>query len=102
MLCSMDIAILNKVNELAERFGIKPYEFIATVRNADSPTEQITLAYEAPPYNVEHRNAFDAMLDRLPFKGEDPVLDGTPEQVYEALDQAIRLAPTPRSRSNRK
>ena len=36
MLDNVDVAVLTKVNELAERYGLKPYDFVATFRGAEN------------------------------------------------------------------
>ncbi len=97
MLDNIEIAILTKVNELADRQGIKPYEFCAVIHTNDDPSK-LTLQFEVP---VSNKSAtaknFSHMLDSIGFGQESHSLTGSDQQIIDALDVALRLA-APRQR----
>jgi hypothetical protein len=92
MLDNIQIAILIKVNELAERHGIKPYQFCAVVRIEDP--SHISLSFEVPvsgdSANVKR---FNKMLDQIGFGEDTHTLMGSDKQIIDALDKAIHHAP---------
>jgi hypothetical protein len=95
MLDNVQIAILTKVNDLAERFGIRSHEFVAVLDNANSST--MILRYEVPPSENQTKvEAYNRMLDLLgaPLSGHE--IRGTPGHIIEALDKALELAPRER------
>src|SRR5262245_23637834 len=99
MLDNVQIAILSKVNELADRFGIQPHEFVAVVDNASDQANMI-LRYDVPPAEKSgKKDAFDRMLDLLAISRAGHELKGTPQQILVALDGALDVAP--RSRTTR-
>lgn len=97
MLDNVDIAILTKVNELAERHGLKPVDFVATVRgNPDGPGA--ILAFEVPAQGNALREArFDRMLTDIGV-GEEAQLIASHAQVLERLTGALQKAPKLRPR----
>jgi hypothetical protein len=98
MLDNVQIAILTKVNELANRFGIKAHEFVAVVDNVRDRSSMI-LRYEVPPSgNGAKIEEFNKMLDLLKAGPSNHEIKGTPEGISEALDEALHLAPRQRPR----
>jgi hypothetical protein len=98
MLDNVQIAILTKVNELADRFGIRPHEFVAVVDNASDKANMI-LRYEVSPSKGKDKiEAFNSMLDSLGALPTGHEIKGTPEQIIVALDDALSLAPQSRAR----
>lgn len=96
MLDNIQIAILTKVNELADRFSIKPYEFVAVI---DNRHRDIALKYEVPLSGAASDEArFDRMLDLLGIGKDRHELSGTAGQIIDALDGALRSAPRKRVR----
>jgi hypothetical protein len=86
------VAILSKVNDLAERHGIRPYDFVATVQY-DIDRHARVLAFEIVPAEEQHP-AFFKMLDRI--GASEGKLEGTDKQIIDTLDHALQLAPKPR------
>lgn len=85
-ISSIDVAILNKVNELAERYGLKPYDFDASL-DTDTGHFQFDSAAAGDKYP-----AYAAMLEALGCtEGVFPSTNMT--ELYDALDHAIRSAP---------
>jgi hypothetical protein len=99
MLDNIEIAVLTKLNELAERRGLKPYDFVATY-GLDNATEQFVLRFEFPASgNPVREERFDKMLHDLGIViGASVKLTGTPEKIVDALDHALDLSPKPRWR----
>ncbi|SRR5579875_1057439 len=101
MMDNTDIAIMTRVNELAERHGFRPYEFHAVVRpeerNAENPN--MVLSFEVPySGNKARESAFYKMLDGLGVEETTGKLFGTDKQIIEALDGALAVAPRLRQR----
>ena len=90
------VAILSKVNELAERYGLKPYEFITTYRehNNDAAGNSATVSFESGPAEDRSLANWEKMLQDLGATGGE--LRGTERSVYEALESAIQRAPRTR------
>jgi hypothetical protein len=95
VLDNCDIAILTKLNELAERYGLKPYDFVATVRH-DPNAPQAILCFEDPAQgNALREERYGKMLQSLGV-GADGTLTAPYAQVIDALDAALEQAPRPR------
>ena len=94
MLDNIDVAILTKLNNLSERFGLKSYDFVATVQ-PQSEKGRIMLCFEVPAQgNALKEGRFDKMLQAI-GADKDGVLKGTPTHVIDALDAALHNAPKP-------
>jgi|SRR5665213_2104783 len=95
MLDNVDVAVLTKVNELAERHGLKPYDFIATFKHSE---KGYTLDFECPASGNDLREErFDKMLAAIGITVTDKAtLSGKPAQVIDALDNALEHAPRTR------
>lgn len=97
MLDNVPIAILTKVNELAQRLGIKPYEFVAVFDNTHD--DYVALRFEACAAEDERKAAtINKMLDLIGIKEGMWELRGNDAQIIDALDNALHLAPKPRRR----
>lgn len=94
LIDNVTIAILTKVNELAERHGVKPIDFIATFRTGDEPNRS-RLSFETAPDSPEKQQALFRVMDAINMH-PDGELRGSCEEIYNALDQAILVAPKPR------
>lgn len=93
---NQELAILTRVNELADRHGLKPFHFSATVRY-DQTRDLTTLDFEHIDRDVGPRA--DAMLDLLdPTRADEGHFEGTPRDLLTALDLAIARSPKPRGR----
>ena len=98
MLDNNDIAILVKVNELAERYAIAPCDFLASIRVVPD-TSYSALFYEMPAAkNGAQEQRFNAMLGSLGIDPRTAKLTGTTEQIYSVLEKAVRRAPKPHAR----
>ena len=92
MIDNQHVAILTKLNELAERFGIKPNQFVATV-HADPESGSQTLCFEVPAQgNALREERFGKMLESLGVNA-DGFLPGGTERIIDALDDALQRAP---------
>jgi len=91
-------AILDKVNELAERWGIKPYDFIATV-GKDADGHNMVLTFESQADATHHMlDSFCKMLVDLHVPDDDNRLVGSGEGIYKAIEHALECAPKHRLR----
>jgi hypothetical protein len=99
MLDNQDVAVLTRVNDLAERHGLKPCDFVATIRTEEDD-RGIThvLEYEVPARGNSLRvERFDRMLKDLGIdQSEETALTGDTAKIIEALDNALQIAPRPR------
>ncbi len=95
MLDNVDVAVLTKVNELAERHGLKSYQFIATFNRDDTG---YALEFECPASGNDLRDErFEKMLADIGITVDDgAVLKGDTAKIIDALDDALDLAPRPR------
>lgn len=97
MLENAEVAIMNKVNELAERYRLKPYDFVATIQYSKHQFKA-HLAYEIPaqgdPYKEEQ---WAKMMHSLGIQ-ETGVMEDTHKRIIDALDSALTMAPKPRNR----
>lgn len=99
MIDNIYIAILLKVNELASRYGIKPYEFVATIHNR-TDDDNLTLQYEIPVSGDQSKELrFNQMLDQVGIGDTNHALSGSDQQIIDALDNALHLAPKRRPRT---
>mgnify|MGYP001252704827 CR=1 FL=1 len=83
-------AILMGVNALAERYGLRPYDFVAVVD--DSRLRETVLRFESPPPE-EKSAAFEKMLAELGIAEDSLELSGSDENILDALDSALKKAP---------
>lgn len=95
LLDNTTVAILTKLNELAERHGLKPFEFTATYRVLESP-EFSRLDFETAPDTPEKQASMDRIMAAIGMP-EDGSLRGTGEEIYNALEIALQHAPRARS-----
>jgi hypothetical protein len=99
MFDNQDVAVLSRVNELAERHGLKPYDFVATSKLEEDDTG-IThvLEFEVPARgNALREERFDRMLKDLGIvQGDRAVLRADTATIIDALDNALQLAPRSR------
>lgn len=98
-LNNVDIAILTKLNELAERYGLKASDFLAIIKDQNDKT---VLTFELPATgNALREERFEKMLQALRTSGdgvnEDIVLKAKYSEIIERLDSALQCAPRPRS-----
>jgi hypothetical protein len=92
-LCNIDVAILTKLNELAERRGLKPYDFVAVFKFEGD--DKWVLEFESPASGNELRESrFDKMLRDLGIVVTDrAALTGSPGTIIDALDNALSVSP---------
>ena len=97
MLDNVDVAVLTKVNELADRHGLKPYDFVATFGWKEAAHTHV-LNFECPASGSSRREKrFDNMLTAIGITVTDKAdLSGRPEQIIDALDNALEHAPRTR------
>jgi hypothetical protein len=99
MLDNQDVAVLTRVNDLAERHGLQPYDFAATFK-IEEDGRRIThvLEFEVPARgNALREERFDRMLKDIGIgHGDEAVLKGDTATIIDALDNALQLAPRPR------
>jgi hypothetical protein len=96
MIDNQDVAIFSKVNDLAKQWGLKPYDFVATVRPTEEPTRSI-LSFEVPAQgNALREERFSKMLHAIGADLSTGTLEGTPMHIIDALDEALRHAPRKR------
>jgi len=88
---NIGVAIYTKVNALAERHGLKPYDFVAVVESG--PGDEIRLDFEWPAEgSVLKAERYEAMLKNIGIL-EGRILQGTDQRIIDALDNALQLAP---------
>jgi hypothetical protein len=96
MIDNQDVAILTKLNDLAERHGLRACDFLATVR-LDSKSQSSILNFDGPTGDGQRDERFDKMLNDLGVN-KDGDLIGDSATIIEAVDRALEVAPRPRWR----
>src|SRR5262245_58792387 len=92
MLNNIDVAILTTLNELARRYGLRPTDIVATVRDDNNEYKSV-LYFEVPAQgNALREERYGKMLQALGVSC-DGVLKGTDEHILDALDNALRHTP---------
>ncbi|MGH7173848.1 MAG: hypothetical protein ACRELG_26500 [Gemmataceae bacterium] len=97
MLDNVTLAIFCKLNDLAERHGLKPYDFVVTLK--DGPRSEIRLEFEVHPTgNGLKERQYNRMLQSLGIPDDGHILEGTDRHIIDLLDNALQLAPNSRAR----
>ncbi len=104
---NVNIAIMNKVNELASRYGIEPYEMITSLRyetrfdseiGGHDMTGRSILTFESRPSEPSKFERYELMLETIGASLETGKLAGEDEELFKALDKGLATAPRSRSR----
>jgi hypothetical protein len=102
---SIDVAILTKGNDLANRYGLKPYDFIATFdgETDDFGPNYILRLTAGPQDDALREERYEIMLQSLGVDVDGPLnangigtLTTPYSQIIDALDTALQNAPRPR------
>ncbi|WP_437185271.1 hypothetical protein SH668x_002370 [Planctomicrobium sp. SH668] len=102
MLDNSQVAILMKVNELAGRYQLEPYQFLATL-DVLLESDESELRYCVGPPDLgtpeTHRiwDRYEAMLKNLNVE-DGGALVGNDEELCRCLHEALQRAPRPRGR----
>lgn len=104
---NVNIAIMNKVNELASRYGIEPYEMVASLRHETKKSSDIEghdmtgrsiLTFESRPNERSKFERYELMLETIGASLETGILVGEDEELFKALDKGLAVAPRSWSR----
>lgn len=103
---NVSIGILNKVNELASKYGLEPTDFVTEFKNELAPnpalggqlddTGRSVLEYTILPEQPAKRERFEQMLETLGAK--EGTLIAEDSEIMQALNKALELAPRARLR----
>lgn len=103
------IAIMIKVNELASRYGMEPYDFVAVLKHERFPnpalggaldtTGRTILAYEVPPSDPSKLERFELMMETIGASNDTGLLIAEDEKIIKALNHALEVAPRARGRT---
>jgi hypothetical protein len=99
MVNAMDnntVALLNKTNELLDRWGVHPCDVVVTASYDER--QGTTLYFETPPPSPDSEARFFRMISALGLSETNLKLIGDDRVLYDALQRAIDLAPRARSR----
>jgi hypothetical protein len=97
MLDNLEVAVLTKLNDLADRYGLKPYDFVATFKHG---AKSWILEFECPASGNDLREErYDKMLTAIGItSGDRAALKGDAAKIIDALDNALDFAPRSRHR----
>lgn len=99
---SYHAAVMEKLNALAARYGLKPYHYEAITFTSDGPLNTVTqvIRFTTVPAD-EYTASFSRMLRDLGATNAalGPELSGTSEALYTRLEEAIKRAPQIRGRT---
>lgn len=108
MLTNHHFAILAKVNELGERFDLKPSHFLVTLENNESTAEYVLQYCMGPNVACSSKTISDAEAAKLQGRYEAMltslgIQDGAEivaldDAILDKLDAALQRAPKPRLR----
>ena len=106
---NVNVAILTRVNDLAARYGIEPYEFVAALQDETVPNPNVEggvdqtgrniLNYSVLPENKSKFERFELMLESIGVPNETGILAGTDEEIIKALNRGLEVAPRARPRT---
>jgi|HubBroStandDraft_1064217.scaffolds.fasta_scaffold1133148_1 hypothetical protein len=89
---NIDIAILHRLNDLADRYGIKPYEFVASLeRSRGSDGCAVTFAIPGETRAAQMQRVRQ-MYSSLGVDGNG-TLGGGEIVILDAIDHALQIAP---------
>ena len=87
---NIEVAILSKMNELAERHGVKPFDFVAQFFSHPNMEKTWCLRIESGVLlDPKHKQ----LLDKIGINENSKTLSGTIEYIYKALESALDVAP---------
>ncbi len=102
------IGILTKVNELASRYGLEPTDFVTEYKDEYTPNPAIggqldmtgrsILEYTVLPSQPSKRERYELMLETLGISNETGEMVATDDEIMQALNRALELAPRARGR----
>lgn len=96
----IDAAILRKLDALAERYGIKPCDFAATLQ-PEPRTGTTMLRFQLRAQgNALKQERFDQMLRAIGALPETGILKDRSIQIIDALNHALSFAPDHRRDSS--
>jgi hypothetical protein len=96
---SIDFAILSRIQQLSERFGLKPYDFVATLdHDKNVPNLAMGVKFENVADGPEPEKRVKQMFNAIGVDEGGGVLQGGEKKVIDALDNALSIAPKPRTR----
>jgi hypothetical protein len=94
-----DVAVLHKFNQLAERHGLNPTDFIVSMHTGRDGT---ALVIEATPHDEKDLATAKKILAPLGFAmpedGGWTLQAGDTRDIYSVLADAVGKAPRPRTR----
>lgn len=98
-----------RVNELASRYGLEPYDFVAVYKEETAPNPALggkldatglsELSYPILPSNPSKLERFELMLETLGVSNDSGAMIGSDEQIVKALNKALEVAPRNRARA---
>lgn len=95
MVDNIDVAIMMKLNDLTDRYGLKAYDFVAVLRQPPDGSGPV-LAFETVG-NERTEAKLNEMLRALGVDS-DGLLKGGDKEIIDAIDDALQHAPKPRHR----
>jgi hypothetical protein len=88
---NITVAVLTKVNQLAEQYGLKPYDFVAEY-HPSANSDESELCFTVAPKSESKQRILENIMDALGFNDEGALV-ATDEVIIDALDNAMRRAP---------
>jgi hypothetical protein len=96
---NIDFAVLSRIQELSERFGLKPYDFTATLDHSQNiVTSGMGVKFQNMADGPGPEKRVKQMFKAIGISEDSGVLQGGEKKVIDALDHALSIAPKPRTR----
>ncbi|MCC7290453.1 MAG: hypothetical protein IT449_00160 [Phycisphaerales bacterium] len=94
---NQSVAIMTRVNELGERFGLTPSAFFAILDKSRSGTE-VALHFIDSPSDAKTEERRARVYATLGISRPELSVRGTREEILDTLQQALQRAPHPSPR----
>jgi hypothetical protein len=94
---NLDVAILTKLNALADRHGLKPYEYVATL-DRSAKSLGCAIRFETPAETGDHEAAKVRSMYTALGVDRTGMLHGGEIAVLDAIDHALSVAPKSRTK----
>jgi hypothetical protein len=93
MLDNVTVAVFTKLNALAERHGLKPYDFVATRKEVAGSDTQLVFEVH-PTGDLRKEKQYDGMLRALGIPDDGHSLQGPDRHIIDLLDSALHRSRT--------
>lgn len=89
MITNIEIAIMNRLNDLGRRFGLEPWQFVAVYRSEDG-----SVTFDGGrPSDPDINDKFQRMLKALGCGPDKKIPGDDEEDVFAAIEAVMSASP---------